>query len=177
FLGVGEWEKRGRARWLMAGLGLLALTMIGAPLTGGALVKQGLGTAIAGDFGVLSALLTLSAIGTALLMARFMWLLTRKVVRPTLTDSIPAAAWLVLLPVAFLGPFTPFVITLEVAGMLPLGVFLLGLAGMSWLNARWPGLWARGRSGDALTALNRVLQHARRRLPTPQIQYGRLQVA
>ncbi|MCB1772417.1 MAG: NADH/ubiquinone/plastoquinone (complex I) [Gammaproteobacteria bacterium] len=177
FLGVGEWEKRGRARWVMAGLGLLALTMIGAPLTGGALVKQGLGTAIAGDFGVLSALLTLSAIGTALLMARFMWLLTRKVVRPTLTDSIPAAAWLVLLPVAFLGPFTPFVITLEVAGMLPLGVFLLGLAGMSWLNARWPGLWARGRSGDALTALNRVLQHARRRLPTPQIQYGRLQVA
>ena len=177
FLGVGEWEKRGRARWLMAGLGLLALTMIGAPLTGGALVKQGLGTAIAGDCGVLSALLTLSAIGTALLMARFMWLLTRKVVRPTLTDSIPAAAWLVLLPVAFLGPFTPFVITLEVAGMLPLGVFLLGLAGMSWLNARWPGLWARGRSGDALTALNRVLQHARRRLPTPQIQYGRLQVA
>lgn len=177
FLGVGEWEQRGRAPWVMAGLGLLALTMIAAPLTGGAIAKQGLGVAIGDDTHSLQILMTVSAIGTALLMTRFLWLLTRRAVRPPPTDGARAAAWLALLALAFWGPFMPDAVTFDATGLLPLGVALVALAGMAWLETRWPGLWPHDRSVDVLTATGLALRLARHRLPRLRAELGRPRLA
>ena len=177
FLGVGEWEKHGRVSWVIVGLGLLALTMIGAPFTGGAFAKQGLGEAVSDGRGGLAALLTLAAIGTALLMARFMWLLTRQAARPSPICRVPVVAWLALLPVALWAPSMPGSIGFDVAGLLPLGATLAALAAMAWMDARWPGLWPHGRSSDELNAIGLALRHAKRHLPALQFQSARLRVA
>ena len=177
FLGVGEWEKRGRVSWVMVVLGLLALTMIGAPFTGGAFAKQGLGEAVADGLDGPAALLTLAAIGTALLMARFMWLLTRPAARPSPICRVPVVAWLALLPVALWAPSMPGAIAFDVAGLVPLGAILAALAVMAWMDARWPGLWPHGRSSDELNAIGLALRHAKRHLPALEFQSARLRVA
>lgn len=72
FLGVGVAQAtRTRAQVIGAKLGLvvLALTLVGAPLTGGALAKVALKSAVAPGLGLA---LTLTSVGTALLMARFL---------------------------------------------------------------------------------------------------------
>ena len=65
----------------MAGMALPALALAGAPLSSGLLAKTALKTGLAGlpapwDI-LLPALLPLAALGTALLMARLLWLLAR----------------------------------------------------------------------------------------------------
>jgi hypothetical protein len=61
--------------WLGAGaLVVLALVLAGAPLTSGALTKNALGNAIPETWTSLAPWLTAGAIGTVLLMARFLWL-------------------------------------------------------------------------------------------------------
>ena len=79
FLGEGVARRRGTDALVWAGLALPALALAGAPLTSGALAKTELLAALAGLPapwpGVLSWGLSLGAVGTALLMWRFLCLL------------------------------------------------------------------------------------------------------
>ncbi|MBK5970928.1 MULTISPECIES: proton-conducting transporter transmembrane domain-containing protein [Thiorhodovibrio] len=90
FLGLGLFERehsRGPAAtrvraWLLAGLGVLALALAGAPLTSGAVAKyftKPLLTDLPWDdsWACLSPLLWLMTLASMLLMARFMWLVSR----------------------------------------------------------------------------------------------------
>jgi formate hydrogenlyase subunit 3/multisubunit Na+/H+ antiporter MnhD subunit len=135
FLGVGEWERRGARPWVLVGLGILALAMVGLPLTGGAAAKLTVSNALAGE---LSAMLTLSAIATTLLMARFMYLLTRSQARQGCDINAASVAWISVIPLALWGPFSPEQVAIDAAGTGPVAVGL-GIAGIAWLlSMRWP---------------------------------------
>jgi hydrogenase-4 component B len=100
FLGVAEWERNGNRHFVIAGLGALALALAGAPLTAGATVKTSLTDALAAagvDSGVLYGF---AAIGTVLLMTRFLWLVTRAERPVSGGFKLASLPWLVLLPVA-----------------------------------------------------------------------------
>ncbi|MDP2431662.1 MAG: proton-conducting transporter membrane subunit [Pseudomonadota bacterium] len=81
FLGEGVARRRGCDALVWAGLALPALALAGAPLSSGALAKAQLLAALSGLPapwpGVLAWALALAAVGTALLMLRFLWLLRR----------------------------------------------------------------------------------------------------
>ncbi len=85
FLGVGVahevGESRLRQRIVLAGLALVAISLAGAPLTTGALAKSALkeGVYIGPDGWAvwLDWLLPVAAIGTTVLMGRFLWLIWR----------------------------------------------------------------------------------------------------
>ena len=81
FLGVGVAQRFGRNGWVMAGLLLPALALAGAPFTSGALAKTQLKAALAGLPTpwpeLLAWTLPLAAVGTGLLMARFLLLTPR----------------------------------------------------------------------------------------------------
>jgi hydrogenase-4 component B len=91
FLGVGF---AGAGRGVLAVLLLPALALAGVPLTSGAVAKAALKTATAtlpgGWPALLNWLLPLAAVGTTLLMARFLWLMARS---PTPPKAIPHAMW------------------------------------------------------------------------------------
>ncbi|OOG24725.1 NADH/ubiquinone/plastoquinone (complex I) [Thioalkalivibrio denitrificans] len=76
FLGVGVAE-RGRRPWVMAVLAVPALALAGLPWTSGALAKNALKAPLyeapAPWAGTVETLLTVAAVGTTLLMARFLW--------------------------------------------------------------------------------------------------------
>ena len=169
FLGLGEWERAGNRSWVIAGLGLLALAMAGAPLTAGALAKTALGDALAGVGADLGLLILLSATGTALLMARLMWLVTRTRSRQTADGRSASLSWLVLAFLALWLPFHPAALTLSGDGLVPLGIGL-ALAGLAWAMTRgrvrpWRGI----PPGDVLYLI--PLRPLRRRL---RIGHGRL---
>lgn len=79
FLGEGVARRRGADALVWAGLALPALALAGAPITSGAVAKVELIAALTGLHhpwpAVLSWGLALAAVGTALLMFRFLWLL------------------------------------------------------------------------------------------------------
>jgi hydrogenase-4 component B len=77
FLGVGVVAATGRAALplVIGAIILVALSVAGFPLTGGALAKGAIKGPL--DIGVAATLLTLSATGTALLLTRYILLLTR----------------------------------------------------------------------------------------------------
>lgn len=83
FLGVGVAQAvaAGARRWVLGGLALPALALAGAPLTSGAIAKHALKGSLAGLpdpwGGSLALLLPLAAVGTTLLMARFLWVLAQ----------------------------------------------------------------------------------------------------
>ncbi len=85
FLGVGVAHEVGhdrrRKRILLAGLTLVAISLAGAPLTTGALAKSALKEGVyigPGGWSVwLDWLLPIAAIGTTVLMGRFLWLIWR----------------------------------------------------------------------------------------------------
>lgn len=126
FLGVGV-VKSTAGRWTLVPLGLIALVLAGAPFTSGAVAKEFLKLALpveSSDWaGLLSWMLPLAAIGTCLVMARFLFLMHDAVPRSGgLTDPYDALPWLGL-TVASLG--------------LPLAY---GDTAHDWLSA-WP-IWA-----------------------------------
>lgn len=154
FLALLEWQC-GASRWVLGVLGALSVSLVGAPLTGGAAAKLDLKTALAGELGWL---LLLSAIGTALLMTRFMLLLWRTPQRGALSTG--ALMWLVLLPVAFWGPYAPSTLPLSWDGIGPLLISLpLALAGW-WLGSRYRVLPVR--PGDMIYPLLRCLPRLHR---------------
>jgi formate hydrogenlyase subunit 3/multisubunit Na+/H+ antiporter MnhD subunit len=132
FLGLAEWGRRGAAPLVLAGMLVLASAMVAVPFSGGAAVKAALGEAFDGP---MSGLLTLSAVGTMLLMIRLWLLLRRPSARQGGVDGA-ALLWLAALPTAFWAPFWPTAIGLGAGGLSTiaagLALFLLG----SWLG-RW----------------------------------------
>jgi len=86
FLGAGVAQHPGRSagarRAMTAGLVLPALAMAGAPFTSGALAKLALKDALPPAGGALALLLSIAAIGSTLLMARFVSLALASGTRP-----------------------------------------------------------------------------------------------
>lgn len=174
FLGVGMVARRGGATgpgWVY-GVGLLlpALSLSGLPLTSGAFAKALLKAQLASAGGVwpaaLALLLPLAAVGTTLLMARFLWLAWP---RPASGQGSPAPgmwlSWLMLLAATALGVlFWPWPGELQVA---------------SWIlpPARiWPALWPVAL-GAALASAVVIAAANSRRLPAPQLPAGDILVA
>lgn len=97
FLGVGV-VKGSSGRWPLLVLGLLALVLAGAPLTSGALAKDLLKQALLGpppDWEALMAwMLTVSATGTALVIARFLYLTSRISGSAPIAGAASSLPWL-----------------------------------------------------------------------------------
>lgn len=106
FLGLGLAEPQGMRPWLLVGLAFLALSLAGAPLTSGALAKSMLVTSLPENTSLILFALGASALGTTLLMTRFMYLLWIQY-KPA-SASLPVLSslvWLLLLITIALVPF------------------------------------------------------------------------
>jgi hydrogenase-4 component B len=133
FLGVGVLQRAGDRPWLDWGLLLPVLALAGAPSTSGALAKAELKAALIGLPApwpvVLNWGLPLAALGTTLLMARFLWTLHRD-------DHAAGNAWPLIIP--WLG------LLLAVAGLAwwlaPEGAFERLLHPTALWSAAWPFL-------------------------------------
>lgn len=142
FLGVGVASHAGSAwqrRWLLLGLLLPALALIGAPFTSGALAKAALKSDITSLpspwSGVLPVALPLAAIGTTSLMARFLWLVWSKpaahgLSRPglwvswgSLLGAVGLVAW--ILPVANVAAREALHLAKVASGLWPLAIGLV----------------------------------------------------
>jgi formate hydrogenlyase subunit 3/multisubunit Na+/H+ antiporter MnhD subunit len=135
FLGVGEWQRLGPRPWVLAAVGGLALTLAGAPFTGGAAAKSDLSSALAIAGVDLGLVMFLAAIGTFVLMARFLWLLARA---PTAGAGLgaPALAWLALAVPALWLPYGSAGLEFSsAAALLPLGLGAV-LAALAWVVSR-----------------------------------------
>lgn len=162
FLGLGEWQRRGGELWILAGLTLLALSMAAVPLTGGATAKDAIKAALGGELGML---MTLSAIGTVLLMARFLVLLAGRPVHLGIEPVLPGLIWAGLVVIAFWGPFWPAEATANVAG---LGSLALGVAlGV----AAWRAAKGRPRALPGIPPGDIFLLFARLRLRPPAFEW------
>jgi len=132
FLGIGVVARSsGRARWLtLAAMAFLALSMAGAPLSGGALAKL----AIAGIFGegVLASFAAMTVLGTALLMARFLIVLAREP-RPRAGNAPPRGQ---VLPWAALSVFAIVIPWALFGDLAPLP----REDALQWANL-WAGFW------------------------------------
>ena len=192
FLGVGLAPLCGRGwRWgLMAVLAVLGLSLAGMPLLAGALVKS----AMKDPAGALGAtLIGLSALTTALAMARYLAVLPKAKPRrrPPLLMALPflalagAALWLPWLLYADVTGKSPLAADLasKLAEAWPLGLAVLLIAGAVAVGLKPPALPegdALGpvqRRAAALTAAARAALRAgsrslRRSRPKPQIVIG-----
>ncbi|MDP1898494.1 MAG: complex I subunit 5 family protein [Sulfurimicrobium sp.] len=168
FLGVGVAQRFGRKGWVMAGLLLPALALAGAPFTSGALAKTELKAALAGLPApwpeLLPWALGLAALGTGLLMARFLLLTPRE---SNQENGIGLLPWLAALAaVAALAWMQADAATVAAVLSEP------GLKSAAWpvlaaillAYAAWRGRW-RGPAippGDALMWLERAAASLRR---------------
>lgn len=111
----GSWR-----RLMWGGLGIGVLSIAGAPLTGGLwtkyLLKNLLGETTLPGRGVFLILLTLSAIGTTLLLARFLFLLSRIKAPPAKTGTPPfLIPWVLLLLVGGWWTLSPILLPPELS--------------------------------------------------------------
>jgi formate hydrogenlyase subunit 3/multisubunit Na+/H+ antiporter MnhD subunit len=168
FLGVGvAGELKGA--WVMAVLALPALVLAGAPLTSGALAKGLVKPQFAAAQGAwaeaLPLVLTLSTVGTTLLMTRFIWLVGGGRAASGRAPAWIAIPWMALIG-AILGiPFVTDYAFPPAAESVPLlaGV-LLGLVAGLW-RPRWAqALVGLVPPGDMLGPLARLLAVGWRRL-------------
>ncbi len=157
FLGVGV-AHASPARWVLPALAIPALVLAGAPFTSGALVKQLLAAPIGELQGVwavaMPVILTLAALGTALLMARFLTLMARQAKPAVNTVSWIATPWLLLLGAILCLPFlTPYELPPITAGW-PLAVgVLLALLWRAWGPRSLRDLPGSIPAGDILVPL------------------------
>jgi hydrogenase-4 component B len=105
FLGVGL-RHYARVQWLvLGGSVVLALSLAGVPPSSGAVAKYGIKPILAGaDWSWLTAAVTISTVGTALLMARFLWVIWRTESHPAPGYALGGAAWGGLVMLALLFP-------------------------------------------------------------------------
>jgi hydrogenase-4 component B len=144
FLGVGVVE-RSRAPWTMAVLALPALALAGLPWSSGAVAKRALKAPLAEApawAGTVETLLTWAAVGTTLLMVRFLWRMGA-----TGEPGRGALPWQMLLPWLALSSTA----------------FLLPWIAPGEAGAAWSLLWPLGLGLLAALTAARVLQG--RRLP------------
>jgi hydrogenase-4 component B len=132
FLAVGvAGAAGGRHRaWVLAVTGLAALSVAGLPLTGGAVAKAAMKDAVGVPWAVEA--VTLSAVGTALVLGRFLLLLGAKAAGGGAPPAGLAGPWLVLVGAALA---VPWVLLPRLSGVEP--GYLLG-------GAVWSGLWPLG---------------------------------
>jgi formate hydrogenlyase subunit 3/multisubunit Na+/H+ antiporter MnhD subunit len=155
FLGVGMADGAyGRTRRIV-GLGLIfpALALAGAPLTSGAVSKAALSAALPGLpspwLGWLDLLLPLIAIGTTLLMVRFIYLVLRSEAKKAYLHVGMWASWLILL-------FGVLLITWALPAAVDFTRYALDLYAM-WL-ALWPvGLGLLLAASVGLLSMRRLL--------------------
>jgi formate hydrogenlyase subunit 3/multisubunit Na+/H+ antiporter MnhD subunit len=148
FLGVGLRHHAAVQPLVLLGLTLLALSMAGTPASGGAVAKYGLKTVLSDPgWSWLGAAVSLGAIATVFLMARFLWVMGRTAPHPAPGYGWGGAAWglLVLLVVAYpllypyldpevLGAPTPW---LSGSGPIAIGIGLSGLMALvAWRKPR-----------------------------------------
>lgn len=105
FLGVGL-RHHSRAQWLvLGGIVVLALSLAGVPASSGAVAKSGLKLTLLGpDWPWLTTAVTLGAVGTALLAARFLWVIWRTEHHPAPGYAAGGVAWGALVMLALLFP-------------------------------------------------------------------------
>ena len=150
FLGLGLVERGGLRPWVLAGLGLLALSLAGAPLTSGALSKLVLTASLPEEAHYLVNVFAASAFATTLLMARFLFLVWAG--RGAARSRYPfesAMAWITLLAAIAVVPFA-----LAGAGQLSANAAPVSLAALLATLAllavpRWLGRLARHKQGAA----------------------------
>ena len=147
FLGVAEWERQGLRAWVLIGLSLLAATLVGVPLSGGAAAKTALADVPVLDGYGLNTLLAAAALGTALLMARFAYLLTRRTRNHAASSKGASIAWMVLVAVAFWAPYVPTEIGFDAKTIWPIagGLAVSGLAWVATRSRRAPSVRAAPR--------------------------------
>jgi hydrogenase-4 component B len=175
---------------VLAGVGLLALSVAGLPLTGGGAAKAALKAAVAPDWAV--AAVTASGVGTALLLGRFVLLLRTKAAgrdAPGANVSaglvLPAAAlglaalalpWLLLPEATGLARSYPLGADAVIDGLWPIalaalvGLAVFGLARLG-LRLRLPAI----PEGDLAVPLERASAAAvaaAARLPEPRAPAG-----
>jgi formate hydrogenlyase subunit 3/multisubunit Na+/H+ antiporter MnhD subunit len=161
FLGMDQWQRYGGRPALLAGVGVLALSMMALPFSGGAAAKAALGAAFGGDIGWLFGL---SAVGTTLLMARLLVLLHAGAARGPARLGAAGMLWFAALPAAFWAPFWPASIVVDTSTLPPLLLGLALFAVLAWL--------LRGRSlpapavGDIGPAVRQLWCLAHRRWRT-----------
>ncbi len=107
FLGVGV-VKSSHSRWMFLLLLFPALALAGLPFTSGALAKALLSLAVleaAGKWSwIFFWMLPIAAVGTALLMARFLYLMHQLTEKQHAFSLLPALPWLALLSLILLVP-------------------------------------------------------------------------
>jgi formate hydrogenlyase subunit 3/multisubunit Na+/H+ antiporter MnhD subunit len=128
FLGVDLYQRGQTNTWVMGGLILLVLALIGAPLTSGALAKTQLTEALPAGFSWFTTWLSLAGLVTTLLMGRLIFLLKARS-NHAIIGRAALAAWLLLTGVILALPFILARAEVSFTGIAPVlsGLFASGL--------------------------------------------------
>ena len=171
FLGLGLVERSGLRPSLLIGLGFLAFVLAGAPLSSGALAKSVLTASLPSQAGYLVALLALSAFGTTLLMARFLWLVSRARTRAGASHPLEAIlAWILLLGLIATVPLFIAGTGQLYANFLPFSLAII-LAALALVAAKYftlPGVLRPVRHATRISTIRfrRALRHLSRQWQT-----------
>lgn len=167
FLGVGVVQTEGSKTWIIAALALPALALAGAPFTSGWLAKAALKPALIGLPPVwedaITWLLPLAALGTALLMARLLWLAAQTQGKGSVTGIARLWALWLIMGLALPWLFAPAAQAMLLGALWPplAALLLTGIA----LQRRWRA--PRIPPGDVLVLLERLaarLRQSRQRM-------------
>jgi formate hydrogenlyase subunit 3/multisubunit Na+/H+ antiporter MnhD subunit len=178
FLGVGLRLHGPLQGLVLAGLALLALSLVGFPPTSGAVAKSGIKPTLAGaDWSWLTQAVVYSAAATTLLMARFMWVVWRLPTHPERGYGAGLAAWGALTALsaayalvlgsrdAWLANPWPVVVGLALAGAVAL---------VAWLRPALLGsLIGRVAPGDLLALVGPLVEVGRFSIQTGARQVRR----
>ena len=174
FLGVGILQAvmpgTGAARLAWAGLILAALSLAGAPLTGGAAAKGALKAAVAlapqAWSSALFIVLALASIATSVLMGRLVLLMARRTPGALRPSAAMWISWLTMLaPAAFLFHVLPAAPSTAAIGEAAWPVAAGGaLTAIGWAAGRRCGrkIWAPVPSGDLLVVYAAIIRLAAR---------------
>ncbi len=157
FLGVGV-VKSSTGRWPLVVLILIALVLAAAPFTSGALAKDLLKQALlepsSGWATLLTWMLPLTAVGTALVMGRFLYLMHRMAGSAAIAETGSSLPWLGLAAASLSLPLVYGAATYELSGVWPILVAAVLTAAVIWVRppglVQWVGLIPPGDFLDPL---------------------------
>ncbi|TVQ88660.1 MAG: NADH/ubiquinone/plastoquinone (complex I) [Chromatiaceae bacterium] len=138
FLGVGLRKHAHWQPWVLGGTLFLALALAGSPFTSGAVAKYGIKPVLdRADWTWIGATASIAAVGTMLLMARFLTVFAATPNHREPGWRWPLLAWTLLLGLALLFPFVlgRAAAWLTNGAILLVALLVLGLAGLTiWLR-------------------------------------------